>query len=310
MRRKGKTGPSSSTLGLSSLCIPCAGFADRQLNPEAHLLMRAHCLWILRLFQQPHDSAGDWIHCTAWETAGESGGWEREYCYPSLAPTAHPQLWTPLLTASSFPPLIPPPTPLYTSPTNRAESVNNLTNGFICCQICADLSFPWTFLLDTFHSWVSLLALWLELTVPLQRCAGWELIKRGATAAAVRLIVSWTGSPWSCIPPVSFPPLELCVCEPRGHPPFLSNPSRLSPPQKIQAVSAGILVLIWKPGWRCGVGLGLWPWWLQCFGLSVSSWMGWMPRRRERSQRRAPHNTQRPTMLLFPTVKRSVEASR
>lgn len=115
---------------------------------------------------------------------------------------------------SSLPLLLPPvpphhPTLHYTSPPNRAESVKNLTNGFICCQIWADLSFPWTILLDTFHSWVSLLAFWLEWTVPLQRCAGWELIKRGATAAAVSLTVSWTGSPWSCIPLVSFSPLGL-----------------------------------------------------------------------------------------------------
>lgn len=77
-----------------------------------------------------------------------------------LPPISHPlsppsaRLDAPPLSASSFAPLFLPPTPppLHTSPPNRAESVKNLTNGFICCQICADLSFPWTILLDTFHS--------------------------------------------------------------------------------------------------------------------------------------------------------------
>ncbi|KAG7239264.1 hypothetical protein INR49_029383 [Caranx melampygus] len=38
--------------------------------------------------------------------------------------------------------------------------------------------------------------------------------------------------------------------------------------------------------------------------------MGWTPRRRERGQRRRPHNTQRRTIQLSPTARRSVAASR
>lgn len=106
-----------------------------------------------------HTTSGDRFNFSVWKTAGGSEE-EKENIAIHLT-AAHPQPWTPLLSTASSAPVSPCP-----SPPNRAESVKNLTNGFICCQISADLSFPWTILLDTLHSWVSLLAFWLELTVP------------------------------------------------------------------------------------------------------------------------------------------------
>lgn len=91
------------------------------------------------------------------DSRSEPVGGEKKRILPSISrPLSPPSAWldAPPLSASSFAPLLLPltPPPLHTSPPNRAESVKNLTNGFICCQICADLSFPCTILLDTFHS--------------------------------------------------------------------------------------------------------------------------------------------------------------
>lgn len=265
---------------LFSICIP-AGTCVR----SDRLIWPLNCI-----FWWEPNVCGSWTFSSHHITLLETGSTarcekqqERAAANENISHSPPSAFWTPLLSASSFAPRTtqhPTTTPLYTSPPNRAESVKNLTNGFICCQICADLSFPWTILLDTFHSWVSPLAFWLR-------------DHQGSSNGSSQ----------------SDSVLERESLKLRSSRLLIGTLCRRAAWASFQKDSLRIVVLI-ESDWRCGVGPGLWLWWQQCCGLSASFWMGWKPRKRERGQRRPHHSTQRPTTPLYPTVRKSVEAPR
>lgn len=143
-------GPHPSPLGLCSLCISLQGAwcADRQIDLSTASSDESPTFVDLAAFPATTQLCWRLDPLLSVRNSRRERGGKREYCHPSLVPQPTLSFGRP----SSLPLLLPPVPPLYTSPPNRAESVKNLTNGFICCQICADLSFPWTILLDTFHS--------------------------------------------------------------------------------------------------------------------------------------------------------------